>query len=106
MSRACVVLEKGDQGCVDRVGAFLLNPVAGTADDELLSQVRQHPFHVGDALGADQAGDDGIVRSRNEQRRLMDLRALPRRGQFPVAVDVAVPVEPAAEAGFLVGLDK
>src|SRR5256884_1208629 len=33
----------------------------------------------------------------------MDLRALPRRGQFPVAVDIAIPVEPAAEAGFLIG---
>jgi hypothetical protein len=32
----------------------------------------------------------------------MDLRALPRRGQFPVAVDVAVPIEPAPEAGFQV----
>src|SRR6202011_113459 len=36
----------------------------------------------------------------------MDLRALPRRGQFPVAIDVAVPVEPTAEAGFLVGLGE
>src|SRR6202022_255680 len=36
----------------------------------------------------------------------MDLRALPRRGQFPVAVDVAVPVEPATKARFPVGLAK
>src|SRR6266851_8930340 len=36
----------------------------------------------------------------------MDLRALPWRGQFPVAIDVAIPVEPAAEAGFLVGLGE
>jgi hypothetical protein len=36
----------------------------------------------------------------------MDLRALPWRGQFPVAIDVAVPVEPAAEAGFLVGFGE
>src|SRR3981189_3323111 len=34
----------------------------------------------------------------------MDLRALPRRGQFPVAVDVTVPVEPATETGLPVGL--
>src|SRR3981081_3242671 len=34
----------------------------------------------------------------------MDLRAWPRRGQFPVAVDVTVPVEPAAETGLPVGL--
>src|SRR5712671_7589970 len=36
----------------------------------------------------------------------MDLRTLPRRGELPVAVDVAVPVEPAAEAGFPVGLTE
>ena len=34
----------------------------------------------------------------------MDLRVLPGCGQFPVAVDVAIPVEPAAEAGIPVGL--
>src|SRR6267378_4363333 len=34
----------------------------------------------------------------------MDLRALPRRGQFPVAVDIAIPIEHAPEAGFPVGL--
>src|SRR6476646_10022552 len=36
----------------------------------------------------------------------MDLRVLPRRGQFPVAVDVAVPVQSAAEAGLSVGLGE
>src|ERR1700687_1931899 len=33
----------------------------------------------------------------------MDLRALPRRGQVPVAVEIAVPIEPTAETGLLVG---
>src|SRR6266576_7298411 len=36
----------------------------------------------------------------------MDLRALPGRGEFPVAVDVAVPVEPATETGFPVDLTE
>ena len=36
----------------------------------------------------------------------MDLRALPRSGQFPIAVDVAVPVEPTAKAGGSVRLDE
>ena len=36
----------------------------------------------------------------------MDLRILPGRGQFPVAVEVAVPVQPAAEAGLPVGLGE
>src|SRR5436853_7573531 len=34
----------------------------------------------------------------------MDLGVLPGRRQLPVAVDVAVPVEAAAKAGFFVGL--
>src|SRR5260370_9041254 len=36
----------------------------------------------------------------------MDLRALPWRCQLPVAVDITVPVQPAAEAGLPVGLGK
>src|SRR5258705_12164228 len=36
----------------------------------------------------------------------MDLRALPWRCQFPVTVDVAVPVQPATEAGLSVGLGE
>src|SRR6266403_5968003 len=36
----------------------------------------------------------------------MNLRALPWRGQLPVAVDVAVPVQPAAEAGLPIGLGE
>src|SRR5471030_887777 len=78
--------------------------MTGAFDDQLSLQMRQHPLQLVDALGTDQSGDDGILRSRDEQRRLMDLRVLPRRGQFPVAVDVTVPVEPAAEAGIPVGL--
>ena len=30
----------------------------GAVDDELLLEVGQNPFHVGDALGADQASDE------------------------------------------------
>src|SRR3954451_9260452 len=91
---------------MDLVSALLLNPVAGALDDQLAFQVRQNPLHVSDALGSDQPGDDGVLRSRNKERRLMDLRALPWRRQFPVAIDVAVPVQSATEAGFLVGLGE
>ena len=80
--------------------------MAGAVDDQPLFQVREHPFQFVDPLGADQAGDHGIMGSGDEQRRLMDLRALPGRGQFPVAVDIAVPVQPAAKTGFLVGFGK
>src|ERR1700755_2831530 len=91
---AGVLLQKSNQCRIDLVGALLLDPVSRTFDDELLLEVRQHPLHVADAFGADQPGDDGILRSRNEQGWLADLRILPGRGQFPVAIEVAVPVEP------------
>jgi hypothetical protein len=41
--------------------------------------------------------------SREEQRRLMDFGVLPGRRQLPVAIDVAIPVQAAAEAGL--GID-
>jgi hypothetical protein len=47
--------QKRYQGRVDLVGAFLLDPMPGAVDDELLLEVGQNPFHVGDALGADPA---------------------------------------------------
>jgi hypothetical protein len=56
--RQRILLEKSDQSGVDLDGAFLLDPVAGAVDDELLFQVRQNPLHVCDAFGTDQAGDD------------------------------------------------
>ena len=91
-----------DQGGIDLVGPLLLDPVTGPIENELLPQIRQHTLHLVDQFGADQPGNDAILRSRDEQRWLVDLRALPRRGQFPIAVDVAIPVQPAAEAGLLV----
>ena len=69
-------------------------------------QVRQDALHLVDLLGADQAGNDAIVRSRDEQGRLMDLRTLPWRRQVPVAIEIAIPVQPAAKAGFAVDLGE
>ena len=76
--------------------------MAGPVENELLPQIRQHALHLVDQFGADQPGNDAILRSRDEQRWLVDLGALPRRGQFPIAVDVAIPVEPAAKTGLSV----
>ena len=100
---AAAVPQKSNQGRVDLVGTFLLNPMPGAVDDELLLEVGQNPFHIGDPPGTDQAGDNGIVRPGNEQGRLTDLRVLPRCGQFPVAIEVAVPAQSAAEARLAVG---
>ena len=43
--------------------------------------------------------NDKILIAGNVERRRGHWRALERRRQFPVAVNVAVPVETAAEAG-------
>jgi len=41
-----------------------------------------------------------------EERGLMDSRALPRRGQIPVAVEIAVPAELAAKFCFGISFGK
>ncbi len=100
---SCVCFEKSDQGGVDLAGAFLLHQWPAPSMISFRCSFGSTRSSSWDALGADQAGDDGIVRSGDEHRGLMDLRAVPGRGQLPIAVDVAVPVETAAETRLPVG---
>ena len=76
----------------------MLNPVTGALDEDFL-HAGHCAAHVLDRAGAALARDDGIARAGDEQRGLADDRVLPRRSQFPVAIDVAIPVEPAAKTG-------
>jgi hypothetical protein len=80
--------------------------VAGAVEDQLLLQIRQHTPQVLDLPGANQAGNDAVFRTGNEEVRLVDLRALPWGGQFPIAINVAIPVQPAAEPGLPVDLGE
>ena len=77
--------------------------MAGAVEDDLGPEIGEHAIEFSDLPCADQAGDDAVAGAREEQRRLTDLRVLPGRGELPIAIDVAVPVQPAAEAGL--GID-
>ena len=91
-----------DQRGVHLVRALLLDPVAGAVDQDLLREVRHHAFQFIERALAERAGDHRVARAGDEQRGLPDDRAVPGRGQGPVAVDVAIPVEPAAKSGALI----
>src|SRR5690242_17686786 len=93
-----MLARKADQRGIHLIGSLLLDPVAGALEDHLVHAWHDRPELIECAL-PHRTRDHGVVRSRDEQRRLHDLRVLPGRGQLPVAVDVAIPVEPAAEAG-------
>ena len=96
-----MLARKADQRGVHLIGPLLLDPVAGAFEDDL-AKVRHDALQFIERALAHRAGDHRVVRSGDEQRRLRDLRVLPRRGQLPVAVDVAIPVEAAAKAGALI----
>src|SRR3954454_6176507 len=80
--------------------------MAGALDDQLSLQIGQHALELVDALGSDQAGDNGVFRTGNEERGLVDLRILPGRRQLPIAVEVAIPVQPATKTGFAEGFSE
>ena len=72
----------------DLLGPLLLDPVAGSFDDQLSFQVRQHAFDLLKALGADQSRDDGVGGARDEQRWLVDNWPSPcssRKSSIPLA---------------------
>jgi hypothetical protein len=92
-----------NQGCIDLSGTLLLDPVACTFDQDLAFEARHHIGHLVERALAHRSGDHGVVCASDEQRGLHDLRAVEWRGQFEVAVDVAIPVEPAAKAAALIG---
>jgi hypothetical protein len=61
-----MLLQECNQRRVDLGSALLLNPMTGAIDDELLLEVRQNPLHVAHTLGADQTGDNRVVRPGDE----------------------------------------
>ena len=95
-SRTLQALQKIDDRGVDLGRAFLLGPVAAARQHDRLAQlrhefreVRQQLVHAGERY-------DEVAVAGDVQRRYIDGLAGERRRQLPVAVDVAVPVEPAA----------
>src|SRR5689334_24274715 len=78
---------------------LLLHPVAGAVEDVTAAKAGQG-LRVSIELGL-RGGElqDAVTAAGDEERGLADRLAAPRRRLFPIAPQVAVPVEPAAKAG-------
>ncbi len=73
--------------------------MARAVDQHRALEVRHDVLQLVERTLPHRAGDYRVVRAGNEQRGLRDHGVLPRRGERPVAVNVAIPVEPAAKSG-------
>src|ERR687898_1525578 len=90
--------QKRQQRGVDAFRPLLLNPMTGAFDDHFFD-AGHGATYVLHRRGAALARDYRVARTDDEQRGLTNRRVLPGRGQRPVAIDVAIPVEPAAKTG-------
>ena len=96
--------EEREQGGVRRLGLLLLVPVPGALDQDLAAQIRAEGRQHGDGgalrlqLGTHH---DGVAQTADEERGHRDLAIREGGEQLPVAIEVPVPVEAAAEAGAL-----
>jgi hypothetical protein len=88
-----------DQQLIDLPGALLLDPVAAAGDQMLFVEIRDMAFEVLVPVG--HHIDHDIAIARREHGRTDDLRAIEERRQFPIPIDVAVPVDAAAKTGLL-----
>jgi len=78
---------------------LLLNPMSRAAEQNLPNQVGRVDFQR--LVGVGIKFDHRIPLAGDEQRRLIQLRAVEKPGQLPVAIDVAIPVEPAVKTSAL-----
>src|SRR5258707_14955757 len=92
-------LKKVDQQPVDLSRPLLLHPVAGAVEDVAAAQAGQG-LRIGVELRLrGREAQHAVLAAGDEQRGLADRLAAPRAAQLPVVPEVAVPVQPAAEAG-------
>jgi hypothetical protein len=86
-----------DQRGVGDLRAFLLQPVPGAGPQLEATQVGDQRAQRGLQSGGVVGGDHHVAVAGQKQRGWGDLGAIPRRGESPVVVDVAVPVQRAEE---------
>ena len=84
---------------VHLAGSLLLRPVAAAGQHDRPAQLRDELREIGDELVHAAELHDQVAIAGHVEGGHGDERAGVRRQQLPVAVDVAVPVEAAAEAG-------
>src|SRR3984893_198721 len=91
--------EEVDYGGVDLGGPLLLGPVAATGKHDRLAQLRHKIGKVGNQPVHAGEGHHRVAVAGDVEGRYHDLCSGEGRQEFPVAVDVAIPVEPAAKPG-------
>ena len=91
--------EKIQQRGIHLCRALALDPVAAALDDHLALQAGYGLRHLRQRRRSGGRSNHAILGPGNEQHRLADGRILPWRQQFPIAIDIAIPVEAAAEPG-------
>ena len=86
-----------DQRGVGDVRAFLLQPVPAPGTSSKRPRLGISARSEASKLGGVVGGDHHVAVAGQKQRGWGDLGAIPRRGERPVVVDVAVPVQRAEE---------
>src|SRR6266516_6847568 len=91
-------LNEFDERGADFVRPLLLGPVTAAGKHLDLAQAGNESFQVCEQLVRAGEGHHKVAIARDIERRHCHLKAGHRAGDFPVAIDVAVVVERAAEA--------
>jgi len=91
--------EELDHRGIDLGGSLLLRPVAAAGKHDGLPQLGHESFQVGDELIHAAEGDHEVTIARDVERGNGHVRPGESCQQLPVAIDVTVPVQPAAKAG-------
>src|SRR5262245_58429433 len=93
------LLHEAQDGLRHLTRSLLLSPVAAAREDRRAPEVWHEPRQVRDELIHPRKGDHEVTIARDVQGRHRHARAGVWSEQLPVAVDVPIPVETAAEAG-------
>ena len=91
--------EKVDHRGIDLLRPLLLGPVTAAREHERLLKVRDELRQIGNELVHTAEGDHQIPVSGDVERGHGHARSGKRREEFPVAVDIAVPVQSSAKPG-------
>src|SRR5712691_737686 len=91
--------EEVDHRGIDFLGPLLLRPVTAAGEHDRLPEVWDELLQIGNELVHTAEGHHQVPVAGDVERR--DSHARPGKGseEFPVAVDIAIPVEAAAKAG-------
>lgn len=91
--RLLQVAQELDQGIVDVVGGFLLQPVARSRNDSGVAKIGDELRHGADNVEHAWNCQPGIMLADKIQGRNLDGKAVERRLQLPVAIQITVIVQ-------------